>query len=108
MSNQRLLSATIKPEVQAINPDGPRKKIHQSIQIKKYINQSVKEVSSKQPSGEEPLLKKQPSGEGRWVKPVDSPYVEAEWTPICKAKTTTWVPIDNPPSFFSYFTDEEK
>ena len=34
MSNQRLLSATIKPEVQAINPDGPRKKIHQSIQIK--------------------------------------------------------------------------
>lgn len=76
MSNQRLLSATIKPEVQAINP----------------INQSVKEELRKQPSGEEPLLKKQPSGEGRWVKPVDSPYVEAEWTPICKAKTTTWVP----------------
>ena len=100
MSNQRLLSATIKPEVQAINPDGPRKKIHQSIQIKKY--QSIKEEPKKQPSGEEP------SGEGRWVKPVDSPYVEAVWTPICKAKTTTWVPIDNPPSFFSYFTDEEK
>ena len=95
MSNQRLLSATIKPEVQAINPDGPRKKIRESIQIKKY--QSIKE---------EP--KKQPSGEGRWVKPVDSPYVEAEWTPICKAKTTTWVPIDNHPTFFSYFTDEEK
>ena len=93
MSNQRLLSATIKPEVQAINPDGPRKKIHQSIQIKKSINQSVKE---------EPLLKKQPSGEGRWVKPVDSPYVEAVWTPICKAKTTTWEPIANPPKFFSY------
>ena len=31
MSNQRLLSATIKPEVQAINPDGPRKKIHKKI-----------------------------------------------------------------------------
>ena len=94
MSNQRLLSATIKPEVQAINPDGPRKKIHQSIQIKKY--QSIKEEPKKQPSGEEP------SGEGRWVKPVDSPYVKAEWTPICKAKTTTWEPIANPPKFFSY------
>ena len=108
MSNQRLLSATIKPEVQAINPDGPRKKIRESIQIKKYINQSVKEEHRKQPSGEEPLLKKQPSGEVLWVKPVDSPYVKAEWTPICKAKTTTWVPIDKPPSFFSYFTDVEK
>ena len=40
MSNQRLLSVTIKPEVQAINPDGPCKKIHQSMQIKS-INQSI-------------------------------------------------------------------
>ena len=106
MSNQRLLSATIKPEVQAINPDGPRKKIRESIQLKKYINQSIKEEDTKPLFSQD--TKKQPHGEGWWVKPVDSPYVEAEWTPICKAKTTTWVPIDNPPSFFSYLTDEEK
>ena len=48
MSNQRLLSITIKSEVQAINPDGPRKKIHQSIQIKKEsINQLIKEETRK-------------------------------------------------------------
>ena len=113
MSNQRLLSVTIKPEVQANNPDDTRKKNHQSIQIKS-INQSIKEedtqnVSTSKDTQKPPVSKHapipkkhHPSGEGWWVKPVDSPYVEAVWTPKCTAKTTTWEPIANPPKFFSY------
>ena len=85
MSNQRLLSVTIKPEVQAINPDGPRKKIHQSI----------KEEDTQKPPVSPIPKKHHPSGEDWWVKPVDSPYVEAVRTPKCTANTTTWKPIAN-------------
>ena len=37
----------------------------------------------------------QPPGEGRWVKPVDSPNVQAMWLPKSAATTTTWEPIPN-------------
>ena len=42
MSIQRLLSVTIKPDIQAINPDGPRKKRRSSINTdKKRVYQSI-------------------------------------------------------------------
>ena len=54
MSNQR----RIKPEVQSINPDGPRRNNHQSIQIKKEsINQSIKEDNQNQKIVQLHLLK---------------------------------------------------
>ena len=61
MSNQRLLTVTIKPEVHAINPDGTRKKIHQSIQIKSSINQLIKEEDTLKPPVSQDT-KKHPSG----------------------------------------------
>ena len=35
----------------------------------------------------------QPPGEGGWVKPVNSPNVQAMWLPKSAATTTTWEPI---------------
>ena len=37
----------------------------------------------------------QPPGEGRWVKPVYSPNVQAMWLPKSAATTTTCEPIPN-------------
>ena len=115
MSNHRLLSVAINPDVQAINPDGPRKKIHQYIQMKKEsINQSIKEDTQKPTTSTSkhltaPISKKQQrSGEGWWVKPMDCPYVDAVWTPKCAAKTTTWKLIANPPKKKIYFTSDEE
>ena len=51
--------------------------------------------------------KNQPPGEGRWIKPVDSPHVEAKWYPKTSTSTTTWVPIANPPKFVHESSDED-
>ena len=67
----------------------------------RLLNQSIKEEDTQKPSVSQDT-KTNPSGEGWWVKLVDSPYVEAVWTPKCTAKTTTWEPIANPPKYFSY------
>ena len=113
MSNQRLLSVTIEPEVQSINNDGPRKKNHQSKQIKKEsINQSIKEDTQKptdstsKATAQVNQKKKQPSGEGWWVKPVDRTYVETVRTPKCSENTTTTKA--NPPNFFYFLRDDEE
>ena len=118
MSNQRSKDVKIKPEVLAINNDGPPKKIHQSIRLIKessVINQSIKQYTQ---DCQKPITstgygttsipkKHQCSGEGWWVKPVDSPYVEAVWVPKCTAKTRSREPIPNPPKFFYISGDEE-
>ena len=91
---------------------------YRNLKSKHQINQSIKEEDTqrgstskdtqkppvskhapihKQPSGAGAPIPKQPSGEGWWVKPVDSPYEEAAWTPKCTAKTTTWEPIAKTP-----------
>ena len=44
--------------------------------------------------------KQQPSGEGWWVKPLDSPN---DWTSNCTAKTKTWEPIANHPKKYFLF-----
>ena len=94
-------------------------RIHQSIQIIKessVINQSIKQdtqdfqkhkTSTGYETTSKPKKQEQYSGEGWWVKPVDSPYVEAMWVPKCTAKTTSWEPIPNPPKFFYFSSDEE-
>ena len=51
----------------------------------------------------------QPPGEGRWIKPVDSPHVQAQWYPASSSSsssTTTWVP-SHVPRKFSDESDED-
>ena len=48
----------------------------------------------------------QPVREGRWIKPVDSPHVEAQWYPTKKSSATAWVP-PHVPRKFSDESDEE-
>ena len=48
----------------------------------------------------------QPAGEGRWIKPVDSPHVEAQWYPAKKSSATAWVP-PHVPRKFGDESDEE-
>ena len=55
--------------------------------------------------------KNQPPGEGRWIKPVDSPHVQAQWYPASSSSSsssssTTWVP-SHVPRKFSDESDEE-
>ena len=42
----------------------------------RLLNQSIKEEDTQKPPVRQDT-KKQSSGEGSWVKPVDSPYVKA-------------------------------
>ena len=52
--------------------------------------------------------KNQPPGEGRWIKPVDSPHVQAQWYPASSSSSSskTWVP-SHVPRKFSDESDEE-
>ena len=91
---------------------------HQNLKSKRQINQSIKEEDTQRGStckdtqkfictistsvSKQAPIPKQPFGEGWWVKPADSPYVEAVRTPKCTAKTTTWEPIAIPPKKISY------
>ena len=47
------------------------------------------------------IQKIQPPGEGRWIKPVDSQHVEAQWYPTEKSSSsaTAWVPSHVPRKF---------
>ena len=51
----------------------------------------------------------QPAGEGRLIKPVDSPHVEAKWYPNSAATTSksTKVPINVPRKFIHESSNEE-
>ena len=62
------------------------------------------------PQPQQPKKQKlQSIGEGRWIKPVDSPHVEAQWYPkTSNASTTTWVQIANPPKLIHESSDEDE
>ena len=50
----------------------------------------------------------QPPGEGRWVKPVDSPNVEAVWIPKSTKTTTTWIPLPGVSRAFPIYSSDEE
>ena len=50
----------------------------------------------------------QPPGEGRWVKPVDSPNVEAVWVQKSTETTTTWEPLPGASRAFLHFSSDEE
>ena len=73
-----------------------RKVINSRIYNHKWVFHGVPLSAAQQPK----KSKLQPIGEGRWIKPVESIHVEAQWYPkTSSASTTTWVPITYPPTF---------
>ena len=77
--------------------------------INRRINLHKLEVHGIPLPAQPPQPKKQkiqPVGEGRWIKPVDSPHVEAQWYPTKKSSATAWVP-PHVPRKFNDESDEE-
>ena len=82
-----------------------RKEINNRIANHKLVFHGVLKPPAPQPP--QPKKQKiQPVGEGRWIKPVDSPHVEAQWYPTKKSSATAWVP-PHVPRKFSDESDEE-
>ena len=84
-----------------------RKGINNRIANHKLVFHGVPLPPAPQPPQPPKRQKKQPPGEGRGIKPVDSPHVEAKWYPKTSTSTTTWVPIANPPKFINESSDED-
>ena len=79
-----------------------RKGINNRIANHKLVFHGVPLPPAPQPPQPPKRQKKQPSGEGRWIKPVDDPDVKAQW-----CQNGTWNPIANPPKFVHESSDED-
>ena len=83
-----------------------RKGINHRINNHKLVFHGVPLPPAPQP--QQPKRQKmQPAGEGRWIKPVDSPNVQAKWYPKSTTSKSTWVPIANPPKCIHESSDED-
>ena len=67
----------------------------------KLVFHGVPKPQAPQPPQPSKKQKIQPPGEGRWIKPVYSPHVEAKWYPSEKSSATTsnWIPSHVPRKF---------
>ena len=83
-----------------------RKGINNRIANHKLVFHGVPKPPAPQPP--QPKKQKiQPVGEGRWIKPVDSPHVEAQWYPTKKSSATAWVPPHVPRKFVDESDEED-
>ena len=88
-----------------------RGSINRRINLHKLEAHGIPLPSATQPPQPPKKQKNQLPGEGRWIKPVDSPHVQAQWYPTSSSSSTsssstTWVP-SHVPRKFSDESDED-